>query len=118
MDIQRFKTELEAQKHKLEEELARIARPSKEHPGDWEPTLVDLNIQRSTPEEMADKFEEMENAVAGELELEKRLGEVSAALERITRDTYGVCTVCGEKIPEGRLAADPSVATCTQHALA
>jgi len=118
MDIQQFKTQLEEQKQKLEEELARVAKPSKEHPGDWEPTLVDLNIQRSTPEEMADKFEEMENAVAGEVELEKRLGEVRAALERITRGTYGVCAVCNEKIPEGRLQADPSVATCTKHALA
>jgi DnaK suppressor protein len=35
------------------------------------------------------------------------LAEVDAALERIDAGTYGICTVCGEQIAEGRLEARP-----------
>lgn len=116
MDLQQLKKRLIEEKGRLEEQLKTIATPSKERPGDWEPILTDLNIQRSTPEEMADKFEETENAVAAESALEKRLQDINAALQNMEDGSYGTCTVCHEPIPGGRLEADPSAATCTKHA--
>lgn len=45
-----------------------------------------------------------------------QLGEVDAALRRVTEGTYGVCEVCGEPIPPARLEARPTARTCVQHA--
>src|SRR6476469_8880262 len=43
---------------------------------------------------------------------EHDLGEIDAALERITDGTYGVCEDCGEPIGEGRLDARPAARWC------
>jgi len=37
---------------------------------------------------------------------------IDAALARIKDGSYGTCAVCGEKIPEKRLAALPYATTC------
>ena len=37
---------------------------------------------------------------------------IDTALSRIKNGNYGICTGCGEKIPEKRLAALPYVTTC------
>ena len=47
---------------------------------------------------------------------EQHLVEIDAALARIDAGTYGRCEVCGERIPEGRLAARPTARTCVAHA--
>jgi DnaK suppressor protein len=39
--------------------------------------------------------------------IERRLGEVERALQRIDEGTYGVCVDTGEEIPRGRLEAVP-----------
>ncbi|SOC56866.1 TraR/DksA family transcriptional regulator [Ornithinimicrobium cerasi] len=43
------------------------------------------------------------------------LRDVDAALERLADGTYGVCEVCGQPIPAGRLEARPTARTCVQH---
>jgi RNA polymerase-binding transcription factor DksA len=40
------------------------------------------------------------------------LAEIDAAIARIADGSYGVCEVCGEPIPEGRLIARPTARTC------
>jgi DnaK suppressor protein len=37
---------------------------------------------------------------------------IDTALARIKDGSYGMCAICGEKIPEKRLAALPYVTTC------
>jgi DnaK suppressor protein len=39
--------------------------------------------------------------------IERRLGEVERALQKIEEGTYGVCDHTGEEIPKGRLEAVP-----------
>ena len=39
--------------------------------------------------------------------IERRLGEVERALQKIQEGTYGVCVDTGEEIPRGRLEAVP-----------
>jgi DnaK suppressor protein len=39
--------------------------------------------------------------------IERRLGEVERALQKIEEGTYGVCEDTGEEIPRGRLEAVP-----------
>lgn len=43
------------------------------------------------------------------------LGEVDAALERISRGTFGICETCHDPIEPDRLMADPLVRLCLDH---
>jgi RNA polymerase-binding transcription factor len=40
------------------------------------------------------------------------VAEIDAALQQIADGTYGTCSVCGEEIPEERLAAIPYATLC------
>jgi DnaK suppressor protein len=42
-----------------------------------------------------------------EQQVERRIGEIDRALEKIEEGTYGICDDTGERIPKGRLEAIP-----------
>ena len=42
-----------------------------------------------------------------EQQVERRLGEIDRALQKIEEGTYGICDDTGEEIPKGRLEAVP-----------
>jgi RNA polymerase-binding transcription factor DksA len=46
----------------------------------------------------------------------RHLEEIDAAFERVRAGTYGLCSVCGRPIPDGRLEARPTTRTCVEHA--
>jgi DnaK suppressor protein len=46
--------------------------------------------------------------------IERRLGEVARALQKIEEGTYGVCEDTGEEIPRGRLEAVPEAIRTVQ----
>lgn len=107
---------MEAEKAKLERELAELGRRNPEIPGDWEPLPPETEPEGEPDKNIAaDMVESFEEAAATEGELEKRLSEVSAALKRISAGTYGVCRVCQKPIEEKRLLANPAAATCISH---
>jgi DnaK suppressor protein len=45
-------------------------------------------------------------------QVQRHLGEVDAALQRVGAGTYGTCETCGQPIGEGRLEARPVARTC------
>jgi len=47
--------------------------------------------------------------------LSRLLAEVDEALDKIAKDTYGLCEACHEPIEPDRLAADPLVRNCLDH---
>ena len=51
------------------------------------------------------------STIAAEQET-RELREIEAALQRIQKDTYGICVACGEAIAFERLQANPSAACC------
>jgi DnaK suppressor protein len=51
-------------------------------------------------------FDREMDASVGE-QIERRLGEIERALEKMEEGTYGVCDDTGEEIPKGRLEAVP-----------
>ena len=75
----------------------------------------EMNPMVSDQSELADMFEELETQAGLEYQLEERLKKVNAALKRIEDGSYGVCTVCGEKIDEKRLEANPLAKNCIKH---
>jgi len=46
----------------------------------------------------------------------RKLQMIDAALKRLETGDYGYCVSCGEAIEAQRLALDPAVASCLEHA--
>lgn len=44
--------------------------------------------------------------------LERRLTDIEHVTKRLEQGSYGLCEVCGQPIPEERLAAVPDTTTC------
>lgn len=108
MDFNYFKQKLEEERRQLEKNLEALGRKNPANPKDWEPTFLSTNPQESAADELADKFEEMENVVATQAVLEERLHRVDAALASIANGTYGTCPKCSASILRERLEADPA----------
>ncbi len=114
-DIQYFKNKLQKEKTLLEEELASVGKANPENPGNWDATSGEIEVDSADENEVADKFEELEENKMILNKLEPQMREVEAALERIEKGTYGNCEVTGEPIEKGRLEANPSARTCMHH---
>lgn len=114
-NINDLKSKLLEEKARLEGELSGVGHRNPEIEGDWEPSAPDLNNPTADVNDVADSMEAFEEGAAIEVELEARLLEVDAALARIEAGTYGVCRICGEKIEDARLEANPSAPTCIAH---
>jgi RNA polymerase-binding transcription factor DksA len=48
--------------------------------------------------------------------VESELADVERALGRLDEGSYGTCHVCGAAISDERLAEQPAVSLCRQHA--
>lgn len=109
-DVNKFEAILLEQKNKLEEELGRIAKSTSKE-GDYETVYEDMGDDR---DENASEVEEYVDNVALENNLEEQLKGINDALEKIKKDTYGVCEECGADISPERLEANPSARRCMQ----
>lgn len=112
----KYQKVLEEEKSKLLNELATVAKEDPTSPNGWEAMENDLDSDSADENDTADEFEELgENeAIVGKLA--PQLKQVELALSKIKDGTYGKCAVCGEKIPEARLEANPAATTCIKHA--
>lgn len=117
MNTHHLKTELEKELKKLEEELRTVGHINPENPADWEAGADNLNTVPADRNETADQIENYESNTSILKQLETQLGDVKNALQKIETGTYGTCEVCGQPIPDGRLAANPSARTCIAHAI-
>ena len=115
LDLNHYKTLLEAEAETLEKELSSIGVQSQTNPDDWKPNAGDLNTDATDPNVAADAYEEAETNAGISNELEARLKSVHNALARIEAGTYGVCEISGEPIEEARLEANPAARTCIAH---
>ena len=108
--IEKMKTKLEKEKQGLIKELDSFAEKKKNLKNDW--TARFPNFQGSNLEEEADEVEEYENLISIEGTLEKRLGQIDLAIEKINKQEYGICKLCNKEISEERLEAIPETAVC------
>lgn len=114
-NITELKGKLLEEKARLEGELSHVGFKNPEIAGDWQPTATELNEPTADENDVASGIEVFEENAAVEVELEARLLEVDAALNRIEVGSYGVCRVCGGKIEDARLHANPAAPTCIEH---
>lgn len=112
MNTLHFKDLLLKEQDTLVEAMQTIGQLSDAVSGHWE-THIDTSENKELEKDMlSDKFEE-ESTNEGVLgTLEERLKEVTDALEKIEKGTYGVCIKCNKKIEEEKLLANPAATTC------
>lgn len=113
-DLNYFKNKLEIERGNLEEELKGIARVNPKNPKDWQAVPAETD-ETTFRDEVADRLEELGDREAEVGPLEQRLEHVSAALDRIKNNTYGICAVCQKIIEREMLEANPAALTCKQH---
>jgi len=115
-NIEHFKETLLKEKERVEEELKGVGRKNPSNPNDWEGTPGETEyVDASDKNSLADKFESFEERSAVEVELETRLNEIKAAIEKIEKGEYGICNTCGKEIEDDRLEANPAAETCKEH---
>jgi len=114
-DTEKFKKLLQAEFAQLEEQLDNLGKKDSSAAGGWDVSTSDLSIDSADENEMADKFETMEDNAGVADKLEKQLTEVKAAIERIEKGNYGICEICGKAIEIGRLEANPSSRVSIKH---
>lgn len=110
---------LEKERATLLGELRGIARENPRAPGDWETIYPKFETEESgshaSREEEEDEIEEYEGRLAAGKSLESRLLQVTQALERIKKGTYGKCQRCGKEISQDRLQANPAAEFDMEH---
>jgi RNA polymerase-binding transcription factor DksA len=114
MKTEQFRKKLEAEKVRLEAEMGNIGRKNPVVPNDWESLPSEIGTESDLADQ-ADVVMSREGNSAILADLEARYDTILGALSRIEKKTYGKCEVCGEKIEEARLEADPSATTCVEH---
>lgn len=110
MNTNDIKIKLEEEKGVLLEELNSFAK--KDENGKWIPVPGDRDSSVADENDNADRDEDYEERFSLTDTFSKRLAEVEASLSNIENDTYGVCTMCKNKIEEDRIEANPSAQTC------
>ncbi len=111
MKTEHFRKKLDAEKARLETEMGGVGRRNLSVPGDWEAIPSETGTEADLADQ-ADVVMSRETNTSILADLEARYDSVLSALSRMEKKTYGKCEVCGEKIEEERLEADPSATTC------
>lgn len=113
MNIEDQKVKLLTEQKELEIDLNSLGRKAE---GDSWIVVPDVGDgTHADPVDNADVTEDFEEKVARLNVLEKQHAQVLKALFAIENNTYGICEVSGEKIPEDRMIANPSATTTVEH---
>ncbi len=76
---------------------------------------LDRSLFRSELLERRARLESVRISHADSEDIARLLGEVDAALERMSQGSYGLCAVCHDPIEKDRLIADPLTTICIDH---
>lgn len=102
-DIDRL---LAAREDELNEEIAELTKPYGE--------IGTISFGKRIGEGTSMAVDRLA-AVSAQENLLAVLDDVRRARERVAEGTYGLCEVCGEPIPAGRLEARPWAVRCVSH---
>jgi RNA polymerase-binding transcription factor DksA len=110
--LKELKAKLLKEKEEIEASLKDFTKADPKLTGDFDTKFPDIAGQTADESENADEVEEYENKLHVEHILETRLGDVNEALEKIRKNSYGICQNCGREIPFERLQANPAAKIC------
>ena len=108
--LEQLKQQLQFRKGELEKELSSFATPDPNIKGDWDSKYP--RVPQGNLEEAANEVAEYSTRLHLEFSLETQLKDINSALEKIEKETYGVCENCQKPISEERLEASPEARTC------
>ena len=114
IDTNKYKSILIEEKTRVESALDEIGKRDPKNAENWNVNPVDTS-EVTFHDEVADRFEEMDNRKATEFSLESELASINDALEAIEMGTYGHCKICNKEIETERLDASPTATTCKEH---
>jgi DnaK suppressor protein len=109
MEMAPWKERLEAERARLEEDLAGMSREVVESADPLDPTRGGVGNHFADD---ATEMEQQETALSLRRNADRLLAQVNHALERIAAGTYGTCERCGQPIPLERLEARPYATLC------
>jgi len=109
--IEKIKTQLSAEKEKLEKELNEFTKKNPHVTGDFDTQFPDYGDK---DDENAAEVAEYINNKPLEESMEKNLRDITKTLERIEKGDYGLCKYCGKPIEEKRLLARPVSSACVE----
>ncbi|MFA5742411.1 MAG: TraR/DksA family transcriptional regulator [Candidatus Paceibacterota bacterium] len=109
--LEKIKSELEQKKDALRKELSGFANESPGDKKDWNARYP--QFEGSGLEDEADEVEEYGSLLSIEKIMEKKLKDIDAALEKIEKNTYGICEKCGVEISQARLEVCPEARWCS-----
>lgn len=92
------------EKKRLQEQLAQISNQNPKNIADYDVKFQNLGDKE---DENAEEVDQYSTNLTLERTLEGLLRDVSNALLRIEKGTYGICKYCGKEIEEKRLQARP-----------
>lgn len=103
-DLHIYEKQLNEEKATLSAELKQVS-------------AIEVDTIRSDASDVADRLEVYEGRANSLRQLNSRLAEINAALEKIKNNdaTFGTCHICGKNIEDDRLAANPGATTCKEH---
>lgn len=107
--IEKLKKKLIAQKNTITEELGKFTKKNTEIKGDYKTVFPQYG---NNDEENALEVTAYETNLDIEHRLELDLRQINEALEKIAKNTYGVCENCGQEIEIKRLEAFPEAKLC------
>jgi len=107
--IKKLKKKLESAKKNVESQLLKFAKKDSSVKGNYRTQFPDIGTQ---PDESAQEITEYEQNISLEHSLEDELRFINKALKKIEDKKYGLCEVCGQEIPYGRLEIRPQAVMC------
>lgn len=102
--LEKFKKKLLGMRQDLAAELHRMTNGEMKKDRDGAKDSVD----------QADSSYAVDTSLARTEKINRRIREIDDALYRMKDGSYGVCKVCEEDIPEGRLEVRPNAMYCAQ----
>jgi len=111
MNTEEIKNKLEKEKTLLIEELSPLAILDQDT-NRWIPHPEPQTEPEADDNDLADRFEDFDERASTVETLDARLYDITSAIQSLEDGTYGICKVCGNKIEEDRLEANPAAQTC------
>ena len=109
INVSSIKEELQNRKQEIKKELEQVANKSGRNGNMYKPKFPEYG---RAEDENADEVAAFVDTLSMGESLKKSLDEVEIALQKISRDKYGICEICGKKIGDKRLKILPTARYC------
>ena len=107
--LAKIKKELLSRKRQIEGDLKSFTKKDEHQKDDHRTKFPDYGDKS---DESVQEIDDYTTNLATERVLEDTLRDISNALDRVAKGTYGICKYCKKEIGEKRLLARPVANTC------